>query len=286
VIRQHGVVSSAAGVIPFGHLGWGYRDHSEFCARASEYVADGLARNELILYVGDRSRTALHAELAALGFGDGAKSGQIRTTPADDYYTFLPGSDIVDPEATVGRGVANLEQVLASGWTALRAVVDGTVAARTPAQRDALAHLEYLVERNMTVLPVSALCAYDMSRLGTAAKEMICLHPVVSRDSVGFRLYAQQDADCALAGEIDASDADAFTTALQRIWPLTQGHELIVDAYGLDFVTHHELVALDEKARADHRTVILRTDHYLPGRLTEVLRLENVRVEAAPLRQQ
>lgn len=286
MIRQHGVVSSAAGLTPFAHLGWGYRDRGEFCARAVEYIADGLARNEWILYVGPGSRAALRAELAALGFGEAVKSRQIRTMQADDYYTYLPGSDVVDAEATVASGVARCERLLAGGCTAFRAVVDGTVAAGTPEQRDALAHLEFLSEASMSDLPVSALCAYDVSRLGPAAKEIICLHPVVSKGAVEFRLYAQQDAGFALAGEIDSADADAFTASLQRIWPLASGDELIVDAYGLDFLTHHQLLELDERARAERRKVILRTGQCLVARLVEVLELENVRVEAAPIRGQ
>ncbi|MBV9319050.1 MAG: MEDS domain-containing protein [Mycobacterium sp.] len=286
MIRQHGLVSSAAGLIPFAHLGWGYRDRAEFCARAAEYIADGLASNEWILYVGAGSRAALRAELAALGFGEAVKSRQILAAQPDDYYTFVPGSEVVDPEATVAKGVARFEQLLASGCPAFRAVVDGTVAAVTTKQRDALARLEYLVEKTMSVLPASALCAYDVSRLGPAAKEMICLHPVVGKGVVGFRLYPQQDAGFALAGEIDSADADAFTASLQRIWPLAPGDELIVDAYGLDFVTHRQLLELDERARAERRKVILRTDQCLVAQLVEVLELENVRVEATPIRGQ
>ena len=40
--RHHGVVDSAGGLDPFGHLGWGYRSRPEFLARAAEYIADGL----------------------------------------------------------------------------------------------------------------------------------------------------------------------------------------------------------------------------------------------------
>lgn len=282
MIRQHGVVSSAAGLLSYTHLGWGYRERADFHARAAQYIADGLAKDQRILYVGDRSRAALRAELTVLGFGDAVRSGQILTAPPDDYYAFLPGSDVVDAEATIARGVAVYERLLTGGRTALRTVVDGTVAAGRPEQRDALARLEFLSEKTMSVLPVSALCAYDISRLGPFAKEMICLHPVVSKGAVDFRVYAQHDAAFALAGEIDESDAETFTAALQRIWPLAPGAELIIDAHGLDFVTHHQLLELNERARAERRNVILRSDQCLVGRLVELLGLENVRVETTP----
>ncbi len=277
-MRGHGVVSSAAGLVPFGHVGCGYSDRDEFCERVAEYVADGLTANQRIEYVGDASREALTAELATIGFGDGVKSGRIRVTPAEEFYEFQPDSDIVDGEATVAERVAATEQAVADGYSGLRAVVDGTAFARSAEQRNACATFEYLVDQMMAVLPSSSLCAYDLNSLGPAAVELTCLHPFVTADAASFQLFAEPGFGFALVGEIDAADHDVFITTLRRAWKLQASGPVVIDARGLDFVTHHELSTLDNYARAEHREVVLCTDQRVVARLTGILPLTNVRV--------
>ena len=50
--RQHGVLGTAADLVPFARVGWGYRDHAEFGVRAAEYIADGRQRHQCVEYVG------------------------------------------------------------------------------------------------------------------------------------------------------------------------------------------------------------------------------------------
>lgn len=281
--RRHGEVTSAAGLNPLGHVAWGYRDRSEFLTRAAEYIADGLARNQRILYACDASAAALRTELDEMGFADAVRNGQIAVTPVAEHYRFVPGTDIVDAEATVADGVAAMKYVVEMGCSGCRAVVDGAVLVRTPEQRAAFARLEYLVDQKMAVLPFSALCAYNLTVLGDTAKELMCLHPMVNSGAVAFRIYAEDGIDFALAGELDAAGNQAFITALQRIWPLAAGDEIVIDARALDFVTHPQLFALDRLAGADGRQVVLRTDRRMVARLAELLELSNVRVETPDL---
>lgn len=283
-MRPQGELTSAANLVPFGHVAWGYRDRAEFRARAAEYIVDGLMHNHRILYASDGSRDQLCDELAEMGFADAVRSKQVWVTPVSDYYPLVPGSDVVDPDAAVATGVAVTEQLLAQGYSGCRAVVDGAVLVRTPEQRAAFSRLEFLIDQKMAVLPLAALCAYDLDLLGDTAKELMCLHPFVSKGAVGFRVYADPGAGFGLAGEIDAADNDAFSTALQRIWPLIEGDEPVIDAYGLDFITHRELVAIDRLSAADGRRVILRTDQHLPRRLVDLLELGNIRVKTSPPR--
>lgn len=281
--RRHGEVSSAAGLNPLGHVAWGYRDRSQFLARAAEYIADGLARNQRVLYACDASSAALRNELDEMGFADAVRTGQIAVTPVAEHYRFVPGTDVVDAEATVADGVAAMNYVVGTGCSGCRAVVDGAVLVRTPEQRAAFARLEYLVDQKMAVLPFAALCAYNLTLLGDAAKELMCLHPMVNAGAVGFRIYAEPGIDFALAGELDAAEGAAFSTALQWIWPLAASDEVVIDARALDFVTHPQLVTLDRLAAAEGRQVVLRTDRRMVARLAELLDLTNLRVEAPDL---
>lgn len=280
-MRRHGAVTSAAGLVPSAHLGWGYHDRTEFGARVAEYLADGIAANQRIEYVGGRSRDALCDELADIGFSEDVKSGRIRVTPAEDTFEFFPDSDVVDAEATVAERVAATEEALTDGYDGLRVVNDALAVVRTPEQRDAWAHFEYLIDQKMAVLPLSALCAYDLTTLGPAAAELLCLHPFTAEETVEFRLFAEPGFSFCLAGEIDTGDNDAFVAALQRVWRLQPLGPLIIDARDLTFITHRQLTTLDEHARADCRDVVLMSDERIVARLAELLGLTNVRVAAA-----
>ncbi|MGH3971195.1 MAG: MEDS domain-containing protein [Mycobacterium sp.] len=259
--RTQGVVASTAGLSPFGHLGWGYRGRAEFLARAAEYIADGLDQHQWVEYVGEGSREQLHAELAAMpGITDRSDAGDIKVTPALEFYAAPADSEVVDPDVAVATRVAAVEKAITDGYTGFRAVCDATAVTRTPAQRDAFACFEFLIDQQMAVLPASALCAYDLDQLGEHAAGLICLHPFVGHGAPSFRLYAQPGTGFALSGDLNAGTNELFTVTLQRTWPLTTLDEpLVIDAEELEFITHHQLLALDHRARSDGRQVVLRT---------------------------
>lgn len=161
-------------------------------------------------------------------------------------------------------------------------MVDATAVVRTPEQRAAFARFEYLIDRQMSIRPVTALCAYDVRELGSAAvAEMACLHPLASAGSTSFRLYADQSVAFALAGEIDLSCVELFGTTLGRTVPLSSGSELVVDGRGLEFIGPCGLLALDELGRREGVTVVLRTGLRSAARVVEVLDLTEVRVAVA-----
>ena len=265
----------------FPHLGCRYERRSEFLTGAAEYIAEGLRRNQRIVYVGDRSRGALRAELTGMpGVGDGLKSGAVEIRQSEDHYVFQSGSDIIDAHSAVASYEAAADDAIAQGYSGFRAVVDVTPVARTPEQREALARLEYLVDQKIALLPFSAMCAYDTSELGTAAAELICLHPLVEPGSVAFQLHADPHgaSDCVLTGEIDACSTALFATTLQRVWPLVASDPLQVDARALEFIGPEQLRVLDESARRRNRNVVLCSDQRIVTRLAELIALTSVTV--------
>ena len=145
--------------------------------------------------------------------------------------------------------VAATEDALAAGYTGLRAVVDATALTGTVVQRVAYAHYEYLLDQQSSVLPLATICAYDVAQLGSAAvAEMACLHPLTSRGASAFRLYTDDGAAFALAGEIDFSSAGQLADTLGRVLPLMSGPELVVDGRQLEFIDHRGLMVLDRCA--------------------------------------
>jgi MEDS: MEthanogen/methylotroph, DcmR Sensory domain len=280
MMRLHGVLDSAAGLTPFGHLAWGYRGRAEFLSRAAEYIADGLRLHQYVAYAGEGTREALRSELAEMpGIGEYLDSGSIEATPAEDHYVYLPGSDVIDADESVVKYLAAVDRAIAEGYNGFRAVSDLTQVARTPEQRDALARLEYRIDQQMAMLPLSAFCGYDVGNLGATADELICLHPFVSKGSVTFRLYAdpEADVDFAISGEIDAAANKLFDTTLQRIWPLESSHTLHIGAQELRFISHEPMFNLEERARDQDRKVVLSTNQPAISRLVDVLDLIHVR---------
>ncbi|MEE3752638.1 MEDS domain-containing protein [Mycobacterium intracellulare] len=279
---QAALVTPAAGLASFEHLGWKFQDRTDFHARAAQYIAEGLAHDYWTEFVGHGSREQLWAELTELtGIADRLKAGGVGVTPASKFYAVLDGTDIVDPHTAVAISVAALDRAIQNGYNGFRVVVDATTLAHRPDQRAALSHFEFLLSRTMAGLPFSALCAYDTHQL-PAADELICLHPDVGERAPRFRLHPAPQATFALTGNIDLHSDGLYTTALQRIWSLLVDDPLIIDAQDLEFISHQQLYTLDHYARTDGRTVILRTGQRIPTRLLDVLHLTNVELQPAP----
>jgi hypothetical protein len=133
--RRQAVVGSAAGLVPFGHLGWSYRDRDEFFLQAARYLADGLVEGQWVEYVGAGDREALRAELASLPRLPGLAPDRVAVTPVREFYGLATGSAVVDPDLAVRDRVAATEAVVHAGYTGFRAVVDTTSLVVTEEQR-------------------------------------------------------------------------------------------------------------------------------------------------------
>lgn len=280
------MVASAAGLVAFGHLGWGYRDRAEFFARAAEYIVDGLDRRQRVAYVGAGSHETLRAELAAMpAVAERPDADEIKVATPSEFYALAPGAEVIDPHAALDARVAAVEDAITNGYTGVRGVADATAMARTPQQRAAFARFEFLLDQYMAEQPVSGLCAYDLHRLGHAADELICLHPYTDRRSPQFWLYAQPGTDFAVAGDLDAATDELFTTTMGDIAPLLTGDTVVIDAQNLEFIGHRQLLRLNEAARRWDKQIVMHTDEPVVARLASLLPLANVHMEH-PLRPQ
>lgn len=280
-MRAAGVVGSARGLVPFGHVCWGYADRDEFRARAAEYVADGLAAGQWIEYIGDGDADELRREFAALPDGpELLDAGRVGVYGLDECFRIGPDG-IVDPQRTVALRLAAAEQALADGFSGVRAIHDATSLARTPQQREALVRLEHLIDRKMSVLPASALCAYDVAELGpTTVTELASVHPYVNGDVTHFRLYADEDTGLALAGELDLASDELFVQTLTRTLAAREPGEgaraLDVDVHGLGFADHRAILAMDAAARANERQLVLHAASPILRKLAGLLGTENL----------
>lgn len=281
-MRTHGNVDSARGLVPTGHLCWAYTSRSEFHSRAVEYLRDGLAHGQWIEYVGSGSSAGLWAELAEVdGLGAALEAGTIAVTPIEDFYALEPDSTTVDPSAAVKARIAATEQALAAGYSGFRAVVDATAMVTTAEQRAAFVQFEHLIDRTMSAMPVTALCGYNLTELGsTAVAELATLHPLTNLD-VPFQLFAQSDGSLVLSGRIDRHCADLFIHAFSHAAELASDEALVLDAQHLTGLEPAKLRDLDQLAGNHGRNVVFRSASAATAQLIQHLRLSHVRCETS-----
>ncbi|MFR9780395.1 MEDS domain-containing protein [Micromonospora sp. MS34] len=260
------------------HVCLAYDDPAALDARMVSFLAAGLAAGERIALIAPSTPDELTRRLDRLPGRDAAlRRGALRLLSVEQMYR---ADEVVDPLTQVRAYQAATEDALAAGYTGLRVVADATPLVRTPAQRDAFARYEYLIDGYMRDRPMSAICAYDRRELGDPAiAELACLHPQTNAD-VLFRLHAATDPGVVtLHGELDPSNHRLFAAALGRADPRPAGGRLVVDATGLRFVDHRNLLHLRNHARRHGATVMLRASRSAVARLVELLDLAEFQVE-------
>ena len=170
------------------------------------------------------------------------------------------------------------EQALADGYTGLRVAADATAMAATPEARRRFVEFELAVDQLMAGLPMSAMCAYDMTVLGASAGGLCAVHP---RDDApvavapAFRLCFGPDG-LRLSGEIDLINSELFELALDAATLCTEG-DIGIDTSGLMFIDARGIVRLAEVRRnlvADGRNLRLTRASSAVRRVAEVLALD------------
>ncbi len=266
----------------FDHVCWGYRDVGEFVTRARDFLADGVAAGERILYVASGDETALAGQLRVDARLDEAfRRGAVQVVPVEAAYRT---GTAVDPVTQVERYAAATAEALAAGYTGLRVAADVTSLVRTPAQLDVFARYEHRVDHFMAAHPMSALCGYDLEELGEdVVAQLACLHPAAHAGATPFHLHGhgRPESSAALAGDVDPAARRLWPLALERADLRAAGGTIAIDAAGLTFIDHRGLLAVAAYADRRDTTVTLRTRLAGPARLLELLDLSSVRVEAA-----
>lgn len=270
-MRHSGLVDDVRGLGAHDHVCWRYESAADFRRRAHAFLAEGLALGHRVLCVASDEAADLIEDLPV---GDDA----VRFASVE--ATYQPGM-VVDPQIQVDTYTRLTQQAVADGFTGLRVAADATLLVREPKQRAAFARYEHLVDQFMAEHPFSAMCAYDVGRLGEdTVAEIASMHPVVNTDSAGFRLHAGP-AGLMLAGELDLFNADLLDLALGRANPVPKGGEVVVDATGVTFMDHNSLLRLARYAADQQAVVVLRTRWPGARPLADFLRVEAVRVEHA-----
>lgn len=270
-------VRSARGRSPGDHLCWAFRGPADLAAAARDFVGDGLARGERVAYVGQGSQALLSQALDDIvGLDHHLRRGHVLVAAAPAAPSGEPGP--VDELA----GLAEMSRVaLAEGYAGLRVLTDVTPRVTGPSRRAGYLPLEHRLDRLCRTGAITAMCAYDVDRLGAAAvAELAAAHSMARAGTTPFLVRATGAAGLSLAGQVDAFSADALERTLRRLDPPAPGPSVAVDVTELDLVDHHGLLALDRWAGSLGVTVELRGARPLHAFLADELALDHLRAIA------
>jgi MEDS: MEthanogen/methylotroph, DcmR Sensory domain/STAS domain len=261
------------------HLCQVFDGRTEFSAAAVAFLADGLARGRRVRYVADGHPDELRSDITALTrLPEAQRPGAVEVAPVRGSYA--GPNACVDASTQVEAYAGDTTSALADGFTGFRVAAEVTMLVRTPAQLDAFARYEHQADRLMARAPFSAMCGYQRSELGDdAVTQLACLHPGGGGEQAPFRMHATAGADIALSGELDLTTVDLFAGSLDRTGVADGAGEVVIDASGLEFADHRNLLVLERMADRYGRSVVLHTSRRWPVRLVAALALSRVRVE-------
>jgi anti-anti-sigma factor len=251
-VRAQGVVDRPAPARAADHLCWVYDDPASFADVAGQFLADGLARGERLLFVGDSEGIdALRQPADALpGFDALVARGVLHVVRVEDAYQ--------TGEFDADRQLEFYDQVtrraVSDGYAGLRVVADVTPLATVPKGQDDLVRWEHLADDFFAHGPgMSAMCAYRRSHVAPAVLAAAAtVHPQVHAPDgpPPFRLWFD-DGGLAMAGVLDAFDADHALRVL--LASHVSGPVVRLDLNRVEFIDAAGCRALARWAQALHR---------------------------------
>lgn len=214
-----------------------------------EFLLDGAARSDRLVYVADRP------DAAALA-GDLALCFDVERHVAEGSLQLVPVHDLYEPDGRFDddRQVARYRELTArairDGYAGLRVAADATSLVGTPEARSTFVGYELAVNAVMDAAPFSALCGYDTAVLGEAAAMELCVvHPQRHAPpdlDPGFSLFHRSGA-LKLVGEVDFANSELFEVALSAV---DRTAHIVIDLSDLDFVDVRGLHHLESLASA------------------------------------
>ncbi|MBC7290362.1 MAG: MEDS domain-containing protein [Actinotalea sp.] len=277
-MRTTGEVADPRGLGAHDHLCWVFDDADDFHRRVSSYLAEGIEQGLAAVWVGTGSHDDLAAELVGLDVPGLERSGalSILALPVD-----RPPDGPADPLEQAAFWEDWTRRATGEGFRGLRAAGDSTDWVGTPGEQATHLAYEAALDHVTQRVPMSAMCAFDRSRLGReVAAAFAELHPLVSSGAAPFQLYFSDTRDLTLRGEVDLASSSALGRTLELVAPVgaRPGGELHVDAGELQFIDHHGLLELERFGSEHGATLVLHdADVTCAREVLRVLGLAHVR---------
>jgi anti-anti-sigma factor len=228
------VLERAVDLAPGDHVSWAYDDLDGLREACADTFAEGAARGEQLVYIGDRGHEELRDDLSALESRDALlENGRLRLHSVAELY---PATGRLEPQAQVETFRVEAERALRDGFTGLRVVGDVTEIVADPDQQADFLDYELALEDLYAASPVVGICAIDRSRVEEGWRELSALHRVqhASGHQPTFALTCSSGV-VRLFGELDASSSAEFARLLDAVLASTSG-ALEVNLDALDFI--------------------------------------------------
>jgi hypothetical protein len=143
---------------PSGHLGWILSGVPRFESGATTFLAQGAARGERQMFLADNPVVEQWPK-------DLVDRGELVIASVTEIY----GPDrMVAATSQRETFAAALADALSAGYTGIRVAADNSSLVDTPERLQAWLAWEEVADRFMAENPVTGLCAFDRTRVGSA----------------------------------------------------------------------------------------------------------------------
>jgi hypothetical protein len=263
-LRRRANVESAATLRPHDHTAWFGDGPAELYAMASEALAEGLRRNEKLMFVAERPDASM---LLGIDAEQLTATGQLTILSLDEVYG---GTGDFSAVAQLTAFQQVLDEALAAGYSGIRVVADNT----SLAQGDADSFSRWLAWEQLTdhfqaASMVTGICFFDRTALSPERiADLAALHPVRRAEpsiEPPFAVFVDRDA-VLLIGSLDASSSDQLRRVLAAI-DFTQ--RPTVDLSAAHLLDNEALLALVEFASSG-RPLVLRGNQHLRQRVASL----------------
>ena len=217
------------------HVCWAYDQERGFGAVAAQFLAEGVALGEQVLFVGEGDTAQLVRELVSLpGRDELLASGQLAVQPMSHVYL---GDGGLDPVAQTEVFIAAAAAAVAEGYTGLRVAGELTGLVRDAAHWEDVRAYEIVVDSVIAAHRLTGMCGYAAETVpGDRLRPLAALHGIrhVAGHPLTFVARVRDDV-LVLAGEVDTGCADDLDKVLDGVGQVADGL-VTVDLAGLDFV--------------------------------------------------
>jgi hypothetical protein len=261
LMRRRTDVDSATKLRPHDHTAWFGNGRAELYALASEALAEGLRRDEKLMFVADDPDVSM---LTGFGAEQLIADGRLDVVEVSAVYGSDTAFSASDQLATFRQA---LEAALAAGYSGIRVVADNTSLAQGDDESFArwLAW-EQLTDHFQADSMVTGICFFDRTALSAErVSDLAALHPVRRVDAYeapAFTVFVDRDA-VLLIGSLGGGESDQLRRLLAAI---DFKQKAVIDLAAAHLLDNEALFALIEFASAE-RPLTLRGNDQLRRRV-------------------
>jgi MEDS: MEthanogen/methylotroph, DcmR Sensory domain len=256
LMRRRANVESAAMLRPHDHAVWFGDGSAALYATASEALAEGVRRNEKLMFVAKDPDASLLEGLDALQL---IEDRQLEVVDVEAVYG---GGTDFSASAQLATFQRVLDDALADGYSGIRVVADNTSLAQGDDESFArwLAW-EQLTDHFQAGSLVTGICFFDASAISAERlADLAALHPMrmaAGPVEPGFTIFVDRDAVLVI-GSLSFDSRDQLRRLLAAI---DFEQKPVVDLSATQLVDNQVLLALAALASAERPLVLRGNDH-------------------------